>query len=310
MPPHRACASTPRVSVVVPTFNRLPLLREAIETVERQSWRGFELIVVDNGSTDGTAAWLRSRADLHCIQHARPGAAGARNAGIRAASGELICFLDSDDLWEPEKLARQIAYLDAHPEYGLIATEIAPFDNCGPVPARKKSRQYRIRTGLVARHLLFANWIQTSTVIVRRQCLEKVGVFDEEIGNFGEDWQLWVRIACEYEVGFLREPLVRYRVHGDSLTTTAWEESQFQSLMLALDKLASLPLFRQHPSLISKARYRICVHRAWRNIAGGERTLASSKLRYACQLQSFPFRAWMGLLHLALTTGLAAEVGA
>jgi glycosyltransferase involved in cell wall biosynthesis len=294
-----ATSPSPRVSVVIPTLNRAALLREAIESVRAQSFRDFEIIVVDDGSGDGTAVWLGLQADIRAVFQGGGGVTRARNAGIRAARGELICFLDSDDLWEPEKLARQIAYLDAHPECGLVATEISAFNERGLVPGRGKAAQYPIRTGNVARDLLFANWIQTSTVMVRRACLEAAGPFDEEVGNFGEDWHLWVRIATRYPVWFMPQPLVRYRVHDAGLTS-AQPEAQFRSLLRILDKLAAIEPFRGEPWLIAEARYNICVIRAWRNAQAGERALAFEKLALARRQLVFPWRAWLATLRLVL----------
>ena len=294
----------PRVSVVIPTLNRLSLLREAVASVEAQTWRDYEIIVVDDGSSDGTAEWLRSQTGVRRVIQERGGVARARNAGIHVARGELIAFLDSDDLWEPKKLERQIAHLDAHPQCGLLATEVTAFDERGLLPAKSKARLYSIANGMVARQLLFGNWIATSSALVRRSCLDKVGVFDEEMGNFGEDWQLWVRIAAEFPLHFLAEPLVRYRVHTECLTSELPEE-QFESLMCALDKLAALPLFQAEPHLIDEARYRICLTRAWRNAHADQRALATEKMWWAWHLRPFAIETWTAALRVELSARAA-----
>lgn len=297
----------PRVSVVIPTFNRGALLIPAIESVLAQSYSDFEIIVVDDGSTDDTERVAAQYLDrLTYIQQPNGGVARARNSGILQARGELICFLDSDDLWRPGKLARQVQFADAHPEYGLIATEIAPFDEDGDHPQRAKAKLYRIRNGFVLEHLLFWNWIQTSTVMVRRKCLDQVGLFDEDVGQFGEDWLLWMRIAAEFPVYFLPEPLVRYRIHPQSLMSHL-PESQYDSLMRILQKLRGLPQFSSKQHLLERAGYRISLNRGRGNLRAGHYRLAAAKLRHACLLSRLPVKAASLLLLSELGSSLRSH---
>lgn len=278
----------PEISVVIPTYNRRELIVEAIESVLAQTYSDFEIIVVDDGSTDDTAERLRPYMNRvqYVVQRNR-GVAAARNAGIQLAQGEFICFLDSDDLWEPVKLEAQLRFTRDHPEYGLISTEIMGFDAERKSAGQSKAKMYEIRNGMVLEHLLFGNWIQTSTVMLRRSCLDEVGWFDEDVGQFGEDWLLWMRVASRFPVYFLPEPLVSYRFHPGQLTQYHTEE-QFRSLMRCLQKLATLPQFQQKPALLREAEYRICVGRAWRDRSAGEYEQAMVKLKRAFQLRRFP----------------------
>lgn len=288
----------PRVSVVIPAFNRGDLLIEALESVLAQSYRDYEIIVVDDGSTDQTARLIEPYLDrLTYLWQPNQGVAHARNTGILKARGELICFLDSDDLWTPGKISSQVRFADEHPNYGLVAAEIAAFDAQGDYAHRAKASLYRIRNGFVLEHLLFSNWIQTSTVMVRRECLEKVGLFDEDVGQFGEDWLLWMRVAAEFPVYFLPEPLVRYRIHPQSLMSHQ-PEAQYESLMLILDKLRELPKFRDRQHLIERAGYRISLNRGRGNLRAGNYRQAEGKLRQACSMSRMPVKA-AGLLLLA-----------
>ena len=260
----------PEISVVIPTYNRQHLVIEAVESVLAQTYSDFEIIVVDDGSTDDTAAKLRPYLDrLQYVVQQNRGVAAARNTGIRRAQGEFICFLDSDDLWEPGKLEAQLRFAKDHPEYALISTEIRGFDADKKFVGQSKASMYEIRNGLVSEHLLFGNWIQTSTVMVRGTCLDEVGWFDEDVGQFGEDWLLWMRVASKFPIYFLPEPLVLYRFHSGQLTQYQTEE-QFRSLMRCLDKLSSVRPFQQKPHLLLEAEYRICVARAWRDRTSGE----------------------------------------
>jgi glycosyltransferase involved in cell wall biosynthesis len=279
------------VSVIIPTFNRGILLCEAIDSVLAQNFTDLEIVVVDDGSTDHTASLCQkfgNRIFYHPQQNR--GVAAARNQGVRLARGEFICFLDSDDLWKPNKLEIQIAFADAHPEYGLIATEIASFDRQGIVSDRSKASMYKIANGMVIEDLLFSNWIQTSTVLVRAETLEVVGGFDEDVGQFGEDWLLWMRIASRFPVYFIPEPLVLYRIHQEKLTSRQ-PEIQYDGLIRIIAKLGCLPQFQSKPELLRLAEYRIAIGRGLQNLRSGACDLAVPKLRRACSLRRFPLAA-------------------
>lgn len=281
----------PRVSVVIPTYNRASLLMEAVNSVLAQSYGDFELIVVDDGSTDDTADRLRQLpAQLRYAYQCNRGVAAARNYGIRLARGEYICFLDSDDLWKRNKLSEQVAFADAHPQYGLICTEIEGFGTHGRIEGRSKSEIYKIRNGHVLDELLFSNWIQSSTVLVHRDCFARVGCFDEDVGQFGEDWLMWMRIAAEYPIYFMPEALVSYRVHQAALTMHL-PDAQYDSLMRILKKLSTLQPFQQRQHLLDRAGYRIAMGRARLDLKAGEYTKAIGKLQDSCRLQRFPIRA-------------------
>ncbi len=298
----------PRISVVIPTYNREELITEAIDSVLAQTYRDFEIIVVDDGSRDRTSdrvAQYGDRITYHVQENC--GVAAARNAGIRLSQGEFVCFLDSDDLWKPQKLATQIRFADAHPEYALLSTELQGFDADGKVGGRRKAEMYTIRNGLVIEDLLFGNWIQTSTVMLRRDCLDEAGWFDEDVGQFGEDWLLWMRVVSRFPIYFLPEPLVSYRIHPERLSHYQ-PEIQFQSLMSCLRKISTLPQFQQNSKLIREAEYRICMGRARMNLHRFEYGLARAKLQRACKLRRVPLRAAYLLVRASLEDTLAGRV--
>ena len=300
----------PRVSVVIPTYNRGELLCETIDSVLAQTYHDFEIIVVDDGSTDNTAQLLsRYQDDVRLVYraHKNSGVAATRNYGIRLARGEFLAFLDSDDRWLPQKLERQVQFADAHPEYGLIATEISNFNKRGVVVETKnKAAAYRIKNGHVVEELLFGNWIQTSTVLARRECVQAVGGFDEEVGQFGEDWLTWMRIASRSPIYFLPEPLVEYRIHEESLTSHL-PEAQYESLMKILAKLEALPQFQANPKLLRSARYKVCLGRGYSDLSYGAYDLAISKLRTACTMKRMPVNAMRLILQAMVAKRLVAR---
>jgi glycosyltransferase involved in cell wall biosynthesis len=201
--------------VVIPTYNRAPMLVEAIRSVQRQTFRDWEMIVVDDGSTDETPRVIRPYlSGLVYLRQERHGVAAARNSGIQNSCGTYVAFLDSDDLWLPRKLERQLEFLESHPEVGLLYARMWSYSLDSPQKRRLEPR-------CVARSfeelLNGPNSVTTSTVLIRRDCLEKVGLFNPDLPAV-EDHELWLRVARRHAIGFLDEPLAEYRRHGASST--------------------------------------------------------------------------------------------
>jgi glycosyltransferase involved in cell wall biosynthesis len=203
------------VSVIIPTFNRLGFLKEAVESVEKQSCRDFELIIVDDGSTAGTGEYIKSR-PVKCIRLEHSGFPGrVRDAGAKAAEGRYLAFLDSDDLWEPEKLAEQIDCISANPKIELCHTREVWLRN-GRVVSQSKQRHKR--PGNIFNHALKKCIIGPSTVMLSSRLFTETGGFREDM-EIVEDYELWLRITNDYEVGYIDEPLVIKRGgHEDQLS--------------------------------------------------------------------------------------------
>src|SRR5207249_6145271 len=190
-----------------------------------------------------------------CLKNDHRGPASSRNLGLQAARGSFIAFLDADDLWLPTKLEKQVAVMRAHPEYGLITCDASMFCDSGVIATSSKARQ-PIATGHVLRQLLCSNWVGTSCAMVPRKCLARVGAFDEEMFNGGEDWMLWLKIAAEYPVYFLDEPLVQYRVHANSFSRVT-ADKHFEDLLYNLEKLEkTVSAIAARPALMREAKYR------------------------------------------------------
>jgi glycosyltransferase involved in cell wall biosynthesis len=202
----------PRVTIVIPAWNAAPTLPETLDSVFRQTFTDYEVVVVDDGSTDGTADLLGRYGDrvrvLTKPNEGRPST--TRNLGVRAARGELIAFLDADDRWQPEKLARQVALFDRNPALGLVYSAVTVIDGEGQplrvarCPAAGRGRAYAI--------LSTRNFIVGSSAMARRTAIESAGYYDESLTS-AENWDLWIRIARDWEIDFVPEPLTDYRVH-------------------------------------------------------------------------------------------------
>jgi glycosyltransferase involved in cell wall biosynthesis len=209
----------PKVSVIIPSFNRSNFLRSAIESVLKQTFQDFEIIVVDDASTEDVLGIVQGFCDkrIKYIRHeTNKGEAGARNTGLTHSRGEFIAFLDDDDEWFPEKLGLQVAKLeDSLPGTGLIYTGILAID---PINNRRWQviPSYR---GNTYQELMKKNIIVTpSTVLLKKECTETVGLFDSNIA-YGLDYDYWIRIAKNYVFEYIPEPLVKYRVHDNRLST-------------------------------------------------------------------------------------------
>jgi glycosyltransferase involved in cell wall biosynthesis len=255
-------AAVPEVSVVVAAYNQAPWLGDAIASVRAQTFTDWELIVVDDGSTDGTREVVARHEDdarIRCLSQPRAERAAARNRGIAAASGRLIAFLDADDLWLPEKLARQLAALDAQPEAGFCYTPARFVDAAGAsLPLRKPKGTI---AGDVFACLMRGNVIILASVVARRAALERVGGFDASLRVYGcEDWDLWLRLAREHPVAVVDEELTLYRRHA---ANTAWGQV-LESALLVIDKWYADPATARRAG-ISRAAVR--ARHFWTNAA-------------------------------------------
>jgi hypothetical protein len=205
-----------RVSVVMPVYNGEKHLREAIDSILAQSFTDFELVMVNDGSTDRGVEIIESYHDprIRLIENSLgKGVVGARNTGIAHARGEYIAMMDCDDIACPTRLEEQVAFLDAHPDYGMVGADIELIDENNR-PTGEVGR-YTLASEMIPSLLLFHNYFCQSAVVIRRS------VLPEELyrGYPGaEDYDMWVRIARRAKVKNFGKVLVRYRVHPSSLS--------------------------------------------------------------------------------------------
>ncbi|MEW6614110.1 MAG: glycosyltransferase [Thermodesulfobacteriota bacterium] len=209
--------SMPKVSVIIPTYNRANFLEEAIESVLFQNYKDFELIVVDDGSTDETRNIVRRYTDeiVYIYQNKR-GVSCARNMGIKNSSGEYIAFLDSDDKWSPDKLAYQMDFFAHNPDALICYTEEIWFRNNARVNPMRKHRKY---SGMIFDKVLPLCIISPSSVMLKRELFfDRIGFFDESLPAC-EDYDMWIKIAASYPIYLIETPLIIKRGgHHDQLS--------------------------------------------------------------------------------------------
>lgn len=230
-----------KVSVIIPTYNCAQHITEAVDSVLNQTYKGIQIIVVDDGSTDNTKQVLAPYIEKRLIsylhqENSGPGA--ARNTGIRAANGEYIAFLDTDDLWYPEKIERQIAILQATCSIGLVFSNMKVSRNGTLLEEtwmeRMKSYDLLVKNQRCIHRpwklLLEENFIPTCAVLLKRACIKDVGFFDESL-VIGEDWDLWLKIAFLYDFAFIPNPLGLITRDKDVMTYD-WEKYFFFELLV------------------------------------------------------------------------------
>ncbi len=208
----------PLVSIVIAAYNAERFLANTIESALAQTYRNFEVCVVDDGSTDDSGVLIESfaRRDGRVRIQRQPnrGQAAAKNAGIAMARGSLIAFLDADDMWLPQKLERQVPAM-ADPNVGVCYTDAMFIDERGVLFSRPRPVYY---SGRITRRLFLDNFIHFPSTVVKRECFERCGAFDESL-PMGIDWDLWLRISTEYDFVCVPEALLKYRVWPGQMST-------------------------------------------------------------------------------------------
>lgn len=227
----------PRVSIIVPVYNRAHLITKCLNSVQSQSFRDYEIILVDDGSTDNLQKVLSGFTLRYCRQ-SRQGPAGARNKGLELATGEYIAFLDSDDTLTGDSLRKRVEILEKYPEAGWCYSRVYYVDENEKIVGLQRlpdrmpcfhSREEEIRS-----FLLQGNHINTSTVLIRRRCFADVGSFNDKLRAGSEDLDLWIRLLKKYDMAFVPGPLARYRFHSQNFCASRdlkeWEKSNTRIL--------------------------------------------------------------------------------
>ncbi|MBT3878670.1 MAG: glycosyltransferase [Candidatus Scalindua sp.] len=199
----------PNVSVIIHTYNNEKFIVETIESVLNQTYKDYEIIVVDDGSVDGTHdALLPYMQKIRYHYKENGGIASAKNTGIRLSQTEFIAFLDHDDLWVPDKLKLQMECFNGNPQVGLVYAKYTSFRD-GKELRTKPEKGY---SGWIFKELLSKSFIQTSTVMVKKECLDAVGPYDESF-SLGDEYDMFLRISKKFQCGFIDKGLTKYRVH-------------------------------------------------------------------------------------------------
>ncbi len=225
----------PTVSVIIPTFNRGWVIREAIDSVLNQTFGSFELIVVDDGSTDNTLDILAEYKDrITLIKQRNRGVSAARNRGMDAASGRFIAFLDSDDLWLPQKLNCQMEFFDSNPDALICQTEETWIRDGVRVNPGKRHRKV---SGMIFEPSLHLCLVSPSAVMIKRSLFEEVGLFDESLPAC-EDYDMWLRVGYKHPIFLIDTPLIIKRGgHADQLSKNpALDKYRIKALKKILDQ--------------------------------------------------------------------------
>ena len=296
MPP---AAPTPAVSVVIPAYNRAASIGAAIASVLRQTFADFEVVVVDDGSTDGTLAAARAVADPRLRVVAAPrnlGAAGARNLGVAEARGTWIAFQDSDDEWLPDKLTRQMARLATGEDWVGAYCGLLTVGALDPRPGARTRLRYvpdpavTPAEGNILEALLVRNLISTQTLVVRRDLFLALGAFDAEMTPI-EDWDFALRLAARGPVAFVDEPLVHQHFSPNSITRWARRRRESQQRMIT----KNMALFAGRPRLLARQYYSL----AGDSRMAGDLAAARRYLALAVRTEPANPRPWAMALYVA-----------
>lgn len=239
------------VSVIIPVYNRKKLITRAIKSVLSQTYKNFEIIIIDDASTDETKKVVVEFNDIILLDNKnKPGPAGARNTGIEFAKGKYLAFLDSDDYWAPDKLQKQITAMQKENiqfSFTGVSFENYSGDNDFNIPEK----------GFIFKELIQKSFICTSSVILKKEVTQKTGLFDENI--FGtEDLDLWLRVAFSFQALYIQEPLVTYTRNDDAIMTLSGKREgqvvdRFADRLKILNKLKTdLPLNSEQKKIIQE----------------------------------------------------------
>lgn len=298
----RVC-KRPRVSVIVPSYHAQPgpmvgWLDEALDSVRAQTFSDWELIVVDDGSPVPVAPARRD--DLVMVRQANTGPGGARNRGAQLARGEFVAYLDADDRFKPEKLAAQVAFLDARPKMVFAGTDMVLI---GGAPLRRLRAREKIGERIPFTQLFYENCVGCSTVMVRRAALEKTpGMHPHR--RMGEDFGLWLRLGMLGPIGHVARPLLERRQHGGSLmfehlrSGRSAEEEQ----LVYEEFLAEHPELRAKP-FVRAAMARLEFERGWTLLVRRQWAQARRALMRSLWLDPTRPKAWIDLARAVLHVG-------
>ena len=237
-----------KISVIIPTYNRRHTLERAIDSVLSQTFKPFEIIIVDDGSEDGTRNWVQEAyPSIKYIYQSNNGVSSARNKGIISSRGSWIALLDSDDEWMPEKLEDQVIFINENPGSLFCHTNEIWIRNGVRVNQLKKHKKYG---GDIFKYCLDMCRISPSSSLIKKEVFEDVGLFDESL-TVCEDYDLWLRITANYTILFLDRPLIKkYGGHADQLSRVPEGIEQYR--IQSLEKILSMSILDQDQFLSAK----------------------------------------------------------
>lgn len=249
----------PKVSVIIPTYNRAAFIEKTVQSVLDQTYKDFEIIVVDDGSTDNTKDVLEQfGAKIKLLEQKNSERAVARNNGVKNSSGEYIAFLDSDDLWFPDKLKKQVEVLDNKQDVILVYGQCLRI-NSNTEKIKNAKRQREGYSGFIFENLLMRNLVVSPTPLIRRDYFEETTGFTTKYIPY-EDWEYWLRFSLLGKFHFIKDPLAYYRIHPEQSVQLAAAEKIEEATTLLLEdsfKLKDIPEKIKRKSL-GLANLRFC----------------------------------------------------
>ncbi|BAI62004.1 putative glycosyltransferase [Methanocella paludicola SANAE] len=222
----------PKVSVIVATYNRENVISDTIDSIFNQTFQDYEIIIVDDGSTDNTNAILKKYGNkINYVNIYHSGSPSyARNTGIKLAKGKYIAILDSDDLWFPEKLEKQVNFMENHSDVGVLGTF---FETVNDDNGNKKIYLLPTNPNILKWCLIFSNCIAHSSVIIRSEIIKMLGYYDKSV-DFCEDYDLWIRASRITNIANLPEVLLSYHIHDSSISSVYFEEQEKIALCIMI----------------------------------------------------------------------------
>lgn len=290
-----------KVSVIIPSYNSGHYLKEALDSALAQTFMDYEVVVVNDGSTDSTEAVIRDYEQrypekIRYIYQNNKGLAAARNTAIQHVTGEYLALLDADDRWLPERLAETVAAMDADQKLGIVHANITRFASNGNI-LDTPQRDTRYLTGMIFEHIFLRRaHLSCPTVLIRRRCIDKVGLFDENLSYLGcEDRELWLRIAQRYAVHYIDKVLALYRISPTSMSHN--QENMLKGRLYVVDKFCP-------PDAMTPAQRRLrrqALAQIYRD-RGDEFLLsnryAEARKGYAQAIRQAPFGIWSWINYL------------
>lgn len=285
-------SALPLVSVVMPAYNARPYIEQAVRSVLDQDYPHVELIVVDDGSRDGTPEAVEALFGdrVRVLRQQNGGPAAARNRGIDAANGTLLAFLDADDVWLPGKLQAQVSYILDHPDVGLVYGKFLRWESAAdgsfappPPPEGDGPGLVEAHSGWIYRELLFDNIVHIITALVRKTVLESVAGLDESLRT-GEDYDLWLRVSRQTKAGKLNRTLAYYRVHAQSTTQVPRPENNEYKVLrrtLAQHGLAGPDGAAADGDAVSRRLFQLCFSHGYFHYWQGSPAVAQAAFREA-----------------------------
>lgn len=296
----------PKVSVIIPAYNAMAYLPESVDSVLNQTFTDFEILIVNDGSSDHVEQWAAGVKDsrVKVIFQENQGASVARNTGITHARGEYVAFLDADDSWEATKLEKQVRYLEDNPAVGVVHTWMALIDQQSKPTGRVMASKGE---GEIWQQIIEGNQVACSSAIVRRCCFETVGVFDQSL-RVAEDWDLWIRIAAKYPFAVIKKPLVHYRQHPNSKSKKYPE--MLQDFRTIIEKaFQSVPFELLHLRSRCYGRVNLCI--AWKCLQSSDRDYKKASLFLGNAFMHYPqLRYSLESIRLSLAIALIHWFGA